>query len=504
MRTETNWSPTTQQDTLTRAGRGIGSSLIITGLTLPASLLLYSLLGRIGPQVLGFYTLLIILSGVLMTFGFFGDSYVYVRYIPQLERSQKLPFIVTHTVIVLIQGSLVIACFILFPRALSFLLGSAADRSLAIYSSILAVLLFTQGVASSVLQSVLDTGWHALGQKIPILVSLAGVILLLLLAPERLIINYRLTLMVVIVVGNAAGVAALVNRAWRLFISQLPRAIHWYLPADFWRFSIALQLNTVATFMFLNLDQVLMASMFSITALGEYKALLSIAELVRQIPLVVGTTAYPLLAHLRSAGCNTSTEAVAISDFLFMISAVIAVFCAAFAADFLRIIYGPSYVEVATPLGLLSIGYCLTGVSIVASAVLIAHGFSARVFIANGIAAILQLGASLYLGNHFGITGIALGRILSIVLNLVLLWFCARRLVRVVPSLNLVLGLMLVACLTVVPSLSLAPRIAVALLIELALLTLLRRIAREDIIRSLLAALPIPRVIRTRLELYGV
>ena len=481
------------QHAIELAQKGISLSWLGAIITLPASILLYLILGRMGPNVLGYYALVTLLVGLLMTFGFFGDSLVYVRFIPEISTDRKVPFVLSHSLIVLVQGGVVVSCFVLFPKSFHVLLGAQAGAKLALFALLLGPIVWAQGVCSSILQAVIDTSWQSFALKVPILVFLMIAFVLTASIPAWFTENYRAAILILALTANAIGLAVLVRRSWISFFAQIPFGWRFYLPRDFWKFSIPLQLSTLGTFAFQNLDQLLTAHSFSLAMLGQYKAILSFGELVRLAPVAVATTAYPLLVHLRKSATEQRRMDYTrgISDLVFMVSASTSVICILFGPELLNLLFGAKYSQVGLPLGILSLGYCLTGVPLLATAVLISRGRSDLVLIASLIASVAQAALSLVLIPSLGLIGVAVGRVLSICVQGGLTCYWARTGSKLIPGVNLLLGTAVICWLPIVTAMGLpfADKIVVAGSAEMLLVVILFRVWRECTIQGLAPAM---------------
>jgi O-antigen/teichoic acid export membrane protein len=486
--------PDSTRQIIDKAQKGIGLSLLVTAVTLPATTLLYVVLGRIGPKVLGYYALVTLLTGLLMTFGFFGDSLVYVKFIPETPPDRKASFVVSHSLLVLGQGGLVVGCLVFFPRVLHFLLGSQASEGLAFFALLLGPVVWSQGVCSSILQAVIDTGWQSFASKVPTLVSLAAAFVLAVAIPAWFARNYQAAIISFVLLANVAGLVVFLRRSWSRFFAHISLQWGFYLPKNFWKFSIPLQLSTLASFAFQNLDQFLTIHSFSIATLGQYKAILSFGELVRLAPVVVATTTYPLLVHLEKSDTlpeRSGRYTRGISDLVFIASAFVAVICILFGPELLKLFFGKQYSQVGLPLAILSVGYCLTGVSLLASAVLISRGRSDLVLAAYIVASIGQLALSVFLIPRLGLIGVVVGRIFSICIQAALTCYWARTGSKLIPGVNLLLGIAVIGWLPLITAvhLTLGDRIAVTISVEVLLSIILLRVWRQCIRHGLAPAM---------------
>ena len=258
-------------------------------------------LGRLGAEWLGWYSLALMAITIVSSVFVFGGSNVIVKFIPELSPERRSSFVATYTVICFVFAAIIAA-----PAALPLLLDFVAGRQagyaglksemvwfvLLLYPLVL-VQMFAQATLSS---HLLMRDATLVGVVIPVL-TLAGFVLLYLLrnsAPADLSYPIVTIVMISYFMSTIAGLCVTVRSAPHMFRCK-PQLL---IPNGFWRFTIPFHLNTILYFVVSQFDQIVMIQLLNVSDLGIYRACFVTAAFVSWLPDKVMAALYPSLCYM--------------------------------------------------------------------------------------------------------------------------------------------------------------------------------------------------------------
>jgi len=388
-------------------------SLSISIILLSLSFLLNIYLGRLGSEVLGSYAFFILVASLIPIFIFFGGNAVFVKYIPELAQDKKIPFVLTYTFIIIIFGSFISAILIFEPRFLHFVVKRDITPTVIYYSLLLAPIILSQRILSSVLQSLIEIKWIEIAGGIPILLNLTTVFIFSFFFRDYFIRNYQYILMIMIVFSYTVSLIVLGFRFWKIFVAKFPFSLTIFLPKRFWRFSIFLHLSTLTDFVFQKADQFLVFGLFNVSSLGLYRAVIILAEFVRWFPLLLMRTTFPMFSNLIANKKAITTEFREIVRINTTLSIFVAAICVLFGKEML-LLFGHEYQKGSFMLNILALVFVISSISTVYSSLILSSGKSSWMFGISFFGSLIQIIVTAALLNDYNILAVAIGRASSL------------------------------------------------------------------------------------------
>lgn len=270
-----------------RTRRGAIEAVLITGLAAPAGFGVVVVLGRVSPEVLGFYALTTLLLGLFSGLLTFGGVAVATRAAAdsgsQLNRATLIQALVATPV------AGVVAAGLAFVPGLRSQVGPLALAALAAAA---ALWVAAQGATTARLRF----GTTSLLQNFPTLLQLPLFLLLALAVPGLLRDNAH-----AIVIWSYVGTTGLIGLGYLVFLArrrERPRFTSG--PPRLMRLVVGIQAIVVLTFVFESGERIAaLTAPDSLVTLGKYFAGVQVAYLVRRVPMILGQAALPGFAALR-------------------------------------------------------------------------------------------------------------------------------------------------------------------------------------------------------------
>lgn len=260
-------------------------------------------LGRAGPELLGFYGFLTLTVSLISVFFVLGGSNVLVNYLPKSSGEEKTSFLLTYAGIVLVGALVFLALAAAFPVLLDLVYGTVSESSVLGYLALFLPLGVLQTLAWSSLQAELDLRVLAVSHQ---LVSSLNFVFLLVVAAggwlDGPVDGARRYVLASMLLANAASLGV---AAWRLARKQLRSWSGFrqpYLPEGFWKFSLFFHASTLVQFAVRSLDQVYVLRELGFVALGYYRSALVLANLANFLLVVTDRAFY-------STFCNVDASA---------------------------------------------------------------------------------------------------------------------------------------------------------------------------------------------------
>ncbi len=273
----------------------------------PLGLVTQIVMGRLGKDVLGTYSLMLVLVQAVQTFFLFGGANVIVNFIPRATAKEKSALLLSYASIALAFSVVFFLAMLIFPQALTFLLLHQAVANSTIYLFLLLFIpiIIGQTLTIAVLQGEMELGVAARTQYG---VQTMSFILTLLLALviggfHVLPIKDAVALVPVVVLGAyiitfTTGLRALIGvmrRRWQ-------PSLRWYLPPRFWNFTLTFHVNTIIWFFFNNIDKIVIAAIFDLNNVGIYGAAIVVATYALWAPNLFTGAMYPFFTNLVAKG----------------------------------------------------------------------------------------------------------------------------------------------------------------------------------------------------------
>jgi O-antigen/teichoic acid export membrane protein len=290
---------------------GMRWTLWLSFLAVPFSYGSTVLLARAGPQVIGTYGLLMVYTGLVSCLFYLGGDAVSIKFIPELRREQRGPFLASYFMILL--ASLVpwLALAGLWPRSLHYLFGGQSSYSFPYLILCLSPIYLCFALVVAALKADLEMRWAqvmmrtlTIGTFLTYLVLFLGFPRLLVLHSAGVIWGVYLTLCALAFVIGFRHLRRL--GGWEFH----GRSLRMFLPRGFWRFTLATQAVSGLGFLLQRLDLILVLNFGGLAVLGKYVAIISLAGL---IPVGIGfflDTLLPSLTNLLASRNYTAASQV--------------------------------------------------------------------------------------------------------------------------------------------------------------------------------------------------
>jgi|GEM_PF-5928602 len=423
---------------LDRSVAGARWTLLLGALSLPLTYMISVLLGRVGPDALGAYSLIILFQMACMTFLIPGADQALVRYLPRLALREKGRLLTSYGRLPAVLLAAAVVFLLIDPGPIQRLLfggETALAARLFPLLILLAPLAVITRILTSILQSEMDIKGMAIATKVtPFLVSLGTVALVLAYRREPVRTNVPLMILSLVLAANLVSltVAALrsypITRTWTAWSGSIA-------PRGFWSFSLLSFAGAVVAFGFGNLDLVIVSNRLGVYDLGLYKAALASAEFVRWVPVVLLQTVFPFFCNLLPQGDPQQVHRAyrRLIRYTSVLVGGIGLALVCFSGDILSL-FGIEFATSRGSLVLLSSVFTLSAVSTINGALVVAAGRVGRALLNGAAAVALQLVLSLWLVTHLGALGVAVGKSAHLLCVVVLdAWLAYRTLGVVVP-----------------------------------------------------------------------
>lgn len=386
------------------------------------------LLGRMGAETLGFYSLLMLIVGVVQTFFVFGGSNVLVNYLPAMSPAQRPRLIATYALIVFIFGFALYALCLLFPSVMELLFRTAPNVSINSYLLVLVPVLLAQALVWAILQAELQGVALAISHNAVSWFYFANVALLILLGVLSPSTEPRHSIVVAVVVANIVALVIGILFLRREYFVRQGRASFWFVPNGLWRFSTTLHIGTLLNFIIGNAAPVFILRELGLRELGYFRAASVFAGFVSWVPSVFDKSFYPSFCNLVRRNLPTNDEYAKFSRLNAFSSGVIALVIMLFTRELLGV-FGKEFSDGAYfLLSVLAVGFAIATPFVMTNFALVtAYERTTQTMIAYGIgaAAAIVLYASLVPTMH--LHGIALAFILLQLLMLFISMWLVRR-----------------------------------------------------------------------------
>lgn len=374
------------------------------------------LLGKIGPQVLGTYGLLVLFSSLVPTFLLFGGSQVIVRFLPTIHARKKLSFIASYLVLVLALGSIALFCVKVNPSIIDYISQRDLEAGLLPYLVLLTPVLLLLHISTATLWARMEIKWMKICQKSSVLLIFLGSVLLYLLRGR---IDQEMVPRLVVSLVLASFTLSLFLALYQVFIKVIvhfPFNPELFFPSGFWHFAVAIYLGTVFWFILERFDQALVWSRLSVSDLGLYRAPLATAEVVRWIPLASAQAAFPLFANLLARGDDTRVAQAygILTRYSTLATSAVSLSLILFSCEVLAL-FGKSYLEGDAILTILASAFILSAISAINTSLLVARGQSSLIVLNGLVPSSVQILAALLLVGRFGLMAVAIGKALAFV-----------------------------------------------------------------------------------------
>lgn len=432
MISESTLSTREQRDEiLHRTFTGAKWMLYLSASALVAGFCTNVLLGRLGAEMLGFYSLLMLIVSMIQTFFVFGATNVLVQYIPNLTAQLRPKFIFTYSIIVFIVGFLFLGICLAFPSLTQFVVRQELHIPIGMYMAILVPLLLAQVLVWATLQADLQGTAFALSQNAVSWFYFANIGLLLACGFLNPTSDSTIYIFGAVILSNVLALAIGAFYLHREYFRIRNISGGWFLPQGFWGFTLALHFGTLFNFIISNAAPVFILRELGLRELGYFRAASVFAGFVSWIPSVFDKSFYPSFTNLVTKGLPTDEVYGKFSRLNAMSSGLIALVILLFTRELLSV-FGKEFGEDAYfLLTMLSAGYVISTPFITINFALItAHMKTPHTMIVYALGA----GAGIFLYStlvpKFGLPGIAVAfialQVVMFALSWALTWYYTR------------------------------------------------------------------------------
>lgn len=410
------------------------------------------LLARLGPEMLGIYSIFLIATTLAATFIMFGGSNVIINFIPKLNSNSKSGFLVAYAIVCASFALIMIAillCFLhYFSDAAKMILGNYNRSELIGYAAFLFPAVLLQTFMASLLSAhMLIKETSMVNTIVPLTITLS--IGLAYFTPKIFKAEPYMWIAITIVIAQlisfVTGVLIFLRRKERFW--QRPR--HLFLPPGFWRFSIPFHINTLLNFFLGQAEQIIAYKMMGVEALGLYRAAFATANFVIWFPDRLIASIYPGFCHMVAHGDRdllqkSYNKALVAASVL---NTVLGLFLICFAHEIFHL-FGRLFLEESlTTFVILTAGFSmLFPIFIANGALIVASGRNDYYMACIAIGVICIIICSLLLVGQYGIVGLAWARVIAFAMVV----FTSCLLVRYVLNLAIQWATLVISALPIV------------------------------------------------------
>lgn len=391
---------------------GAKSTILLTLLSVPLTYGTNIILGRIGPEALGTYGLVLVFIAIINAFILFGGNTIIIKILPEIGDDKKIPFLRTYVAIALIISIIFIILSALFPRF--FKLITQMDLTLTIFNFailFIPVVVIQQFILYS-LNGMMEVGVSVFLEKIIPILNFIVILFLFLLFKDFITKNYQILIWLIYTgLFLISAIAGFYFLRKKLKERHYASKMRFFVPKNFWTFSLFVQASALLFFLYDKLDNLFMVNYFSVSELGYYVAALQTAMLVILIPMLLGRVMLPTFSNLLAANdmyLLTRGYQVFVK-YNVIISVPIALFLIFFSKQVMGI-FGTSYAPRDAPLIILSSCFALTVISQINSSLVILKNRTGLYLLNSIIQISIQLALILLLIKKYEAIGISVAR----------------------------------------------------------------------------------------------
>lgn len=384
---------------------------MIAGLMVPVSYLNNVILGRVGPEVLGYYAMILLTRDFTSSFLMFGENQVVVRFFPSLKTRQRRSFILSYLLLVLLLDVVLAATAFAIPSLRSSLLQLRSEGNLFALVILFIPITILFNTASATLQSMLEMKAVALIYRtIPAWNTVGFLIVLWTLTEAESNVNGVYVVLTVVVVYLLSTIAVTIVAYEKILKDSKGPLLAFNLPKGFLSFCCFLWCSGATSFIIENFDQSYVLKTLSLGELGLYRAALSSARFVPWLPLLTIQLSFPLFSQLLNRGASTDEYYNRFIRLNLIVSGAAAIIIALNGPVILSL-FGTAYRGAEEVLSVLSLGFVLYSLTAVNGSLILAKGRAGIGLICGLAGATLQVFLTYMLASEMGALGIAVARI---------------------------------------------------------------------------------------------
>jgi len=340
------------------------------------------LLARTGPDVIGTYGLLMVYIGVASSLFYLGGDAVVVKFVPELEPAKRFPFLVSYFLVIVVALVPWMGATLLWPGKLHYIFGDRGGPGFYLLVLFLSPLYIMFLLIVAALKAVLDMRW---AQTLLRLVTIGSFAVY-----ATLFFRFREVLQAHaggLIWGVFLGLAGIASVLGLLRLLRLEgwrtegRSFGFFLPRDFWRYTLSTQQVSAVGFFLQRLDLILVLNFGGLAVLGKYVAILSLAEALRTANRFFADTLLPSLTNaIASRDLEAASQIFGTNlRILFLVNLAATSGLALLAAPLMRL-FGPRYTSLRPLLILIVLGAGLAAPGGIGGTLLTSMGKQQRSF----------------------------------------------------------------------------------------------------------------------------
>ena len=276
---------------------GMRWTVWLSAISVPFSYGITILLARTSPEAIGTYGLLGVYIGVVLGLFYLGGDAVAIKYIPELDEAKRLSFLASYFVVICLTTLPWLAAAGIWADKLHYLLGQQASPRLELLILFLSPITIVSSLIGAALKGMLEIRW---AQAIARLITIGSFLVyaaFFVLSPASLAHSYTAIIWVTYL---GLSLLSIVLGFWRLWhsIGAKWQALHFYLPRGFWSYTLSLQQLSALGFFTQRLDVILVLNSANLAVLGQYVAVVTLAESIRLISRFFIDTLLPSLTNM--------------------------------------------------------------------------------------------------------------------------------------------------------------------------------------------------------------
>lgn len=344
---------------------GMRWTVWLSVLAIPFSYGTTIILARTSPEAIGTYGLLGVYIALSLGIFYLGGDAVLIKFMPEIEPEKRLSFFFSYFAIICAAVLPWVAVGAIWPQTLQHVFGAEASPRFELLLLMLSPITMTASLVSAGLKAVLEIGWAQLIYRLATISSFLIYVALFFFSRPTLAQYYPVviwgTYLTVSLAGAMAGFMYLARVSGWL---SSWRSMRFFLPRGFWPYTLALEQGSALNFFSGRLDIILILNFGSLSLLGKYVAVITLAEAIRLISGFFFGTLLPSLTNTLADG-NTAGAAAAFHvhmRILFLISAASTCGLVLLAHPITKL-FGPKYAGLAPMITLVAllIGICTPG-----------------------------------------------------------------------------------------------------------------------------------------------
>ncbi len=341
---------------------GAKYAILLTALTIPLSFGTNIILGRISPEALGTYGLVLIFIAAINTFILFGGNTVVVKMLPELKDDKKIPFLFTYTIIAFLIALIFIVLILFFPNVFKLMTQiNLNPLTLKLFILFIPIVIIQQLILYA-LNGIMEIKISVVLEKVAVVVNFIVLAFLFVFFRNFIERNYQILIWMiyagVTLISAVLGAHILYQK---LKEKNYKKNLNFFTPKKFWSFALFVHALTLLSFFYEKLDNLFMVNYFSVSELGYYIAALQTASLVTLVPALLGRVMLPAFSNLLAANNIYLLKRgyQAVIKYNVIITVPIALGLIFFSKEAMGI-FGISYATKNTPLIILSASFALT------------------------------------------------------------------------------------------------------------------------------------------------